>query len=66
MQSDGSWKDVNYKDQDRTEWAALAHWARLLTLSVALHCNSCGAAGNKGALLPSTTWSSSKDHIYHN
>ena len=42
MQPDGSWEDINYKDQGRTEWADLSHWARLSTMAVALHCVGCG------------------------
>ena len=52
MQSDGSWKDIKYKDTDRTVWADVTHWNRLKSLSEALHCKACGPAGGKEALLP--------------
>jgi chondroitin AC lyase len=48
MRGDGSFQGVNYKDKGRTEWAAVSHWDRLTTLSVALHCKSCEEGGKKG------------------
>ena len=41
LQPDGSWKDVNYTDQDRSEWKTSEHWTRLLVMGVALRCSTC-------------------------
>ena len=54
MQSDGSWKDLNYMDKDRTVWADVTHFSRLSSLAEALHCKACGSAGRSrrvGAVL---------------
>lgn len=38
---DGSWPDVNYSDTTRSEWKAVLHMERVLSMSRSYHCPSC-------------------------
>lgn len=47
MGTNGSWPDINYRDQSRTVWAPTAHWDRLTAMARGLRCAACGASAQK-------------------
>ncbi len=41
LSPDGSWPDVDYKDQTRTVWKAMVHWYRMNSISGGYGCVEC-------------------------
>lgn len=52
MQANGSWSDVDYKDEGRSLWKAADHWTRLDTMAKAHQCPKCNSSvQNSSAIL---------------
>lgn len=51
LRADGSWADVNYRDQDRVSWLAMPHIDRLKLMARVLRSPAAGDLYNSSALL---------------
>ena len=53
LQRNGSWPDINYKDQGRSRWETADHLERVMSLLRSYHCARCGKQAGSAPVLAS-------------